>query len=91
MRLDDVLEALRRVAEIAEHGVLEVVLEHVLRILVRLCVPRRRAVHALKAGLVVVRLGAQDQRLNGNQDLQRGQHFTDMLHVGRSGILLSCL
>ena len=89
MRLDDVLEALRRVAEIAEHGVLEVVLEHVLRILVRLCVPRRRAVHALKAGLIVVRLGAQDQRLNGNQNLQRGQQLDDLLYVGAAGFSLS--
>ena len=71
MRLDDVLEPLWRVAQLSEHRMLEVVLEHVLRILVRLCVSRGRAVHALESRLVVVGLGAQDQRLNGDQDLEQ--------------------
>ena len=74
MRLDDVLKPLGRVAQLSEHRVLEVVLEHVLRILVRLCVSRGGAVHALESGLVVVGLGAQDQRLNGDQDLENGQY-----------------
>ena len=70
MRLDDVFKPLGRIAQLSEHRMLEVVLEHVLRILVRLGVSRGRAVHALESRFVVVGFCAQDQRLNGDQDLE---------------------
>ena len=70
MRLDDVLEPLGRIAKLPEHRMLEIVLKNVLRILVRLGVSRGRAIHPLESWLVVVRLCTQDQRLNGDQNLE---------------------
>ena len=76
MRLDDVLEPLGRIVELPEHRMLEIVLKDVLRILVRLRVSRGRAIHPLEPRLVVVRLRAQDQRLNGDQNLENEWYIT---------------
>ncbi len=73
MALDDVLESFGRVLQLAENCVLEVVSEHVLRVLERLVVPLRRPVQPLEAGLIIVGFRAQDERLYGNENLNRQQ------------------
>ena len=70
VRPDDLFESLRRRLQLPQDGVLEVVPEHVLVVLEGLLVALGGPVEALEARLVVVRLRAQDQRLDGDQDLR---------------------
>jgi len=60
----NLFESLRGVLKLSDDGVSQVVLEDLFRVLKRLRVALRRAVHPLVAGLIVVGLGAQDQRLD---------------------------
>ncbi len=67
--LDNLFKSFWRVLKLPDDGVLEVVAEHLFRVLEGLSLTLRRAVHPFIAGLVVIGLRAQDQRLDGDQDL----------------------
>jgi hypothetical protein len=71
--------------QLSEHGILEVVLEDLLRVLVRFGVALRGAVHALEARLVVVRLAAQDQGLDGDKDLKLREYTLESLRDDSTG------
>jgi hypothetical protein len=64
-------EAFRGVEELPDDCVLEVILENFFRIFKRFRLALGGPVHSLVAGLVVVGLGAENQRLDRDQDLKQ--------------------
>ena len=86
--LHNLFESFWRVLELTNDSVLQIVAEHFLRVLERLGLALGRAVHPLVAGLVVVWLRAQNQRLDGDQDLEKTRTVLDRLQDWGTGLFL---
>ena len=87
--LHNLFKSFWRVLELTNDSVLQVVAEHLLGVLERLGLTLGRAVHPLGAGLVVVWLRAQNQRLDGDQDLQKTRTVLDRLQDCGTGLFFS--